>query len=157
MIVVVVVGGLLLAWGALWSQKKGTKIAGWLLALIGAPVCFIGWQLMELDIKIVPGPPAVDCRADFECWTNSHKADANSACRPYLERLAQYDFRWTYNPLDGRFSRASVSDDGDVITYVGDRVEFQNGFGAWMTHTYSCTYSASTASVLSVDATPGRL
>ncbi|MDT4864180.1 hypothetical protein FQZ97_989310 [compost metagenome] len=44
-----------------------------------------------------------------------------------------------------------------VITYIGDKIQFQNGFGALQNHTYACDYNTITAQVLEVRAQPGRL
>lgn len=44
-----------------------------------------------------------------------------------------------------------------TLTYIGDKIQFQNGFGAWQTHIYECDYNPATESALSVSARPGRL
>ena len=27
-----------------------------------------------------------------------------------------------------------------TVTYIGDQIKFQNGFGAWIQHTYQCEF-----------------
>ena len=43
------------------------------------------------------------------------------------------------------------------VTYVGDKIKFQNGFGAWQFATYACDYDPIADDVLNVDASLGRL
>jgi len=39
----------------------------------------------------------------------------------------------------------------------GDKIEFQNGFWAWMPHRYTCNFNPANDQVLGVNADPGRL
>jgi hypothetical protein len=38
-----------------------------------------------------------------------------------------------------------------TLTYVGDDLKFQNGFGAWAQMTYSCIFDPATKTVLPVE------
>ncbi|MFL9967136.1 hypothetical protein PQR02_40705, partial [Paraburkholderia sediminicola] len=53
-------------------------------------------------------------------------------------------FRWTDKP-------------GGPITYIGDKAEFQNDFGAYTPVIYQCDVAADGKTVLAVRATAGRL
>lgn len=44
-----------------------------------------------------------------------------------------------------------------ALSYVGDKVEFQNGFGAYQAMNYTCDYDPVHKRVLGVWAKPGRL
>lgn len=44
-----------------------------------------------------------------------------------------------------------------IITYFGDRIQFQNGFGAWQYQTYQCDYDPLSDKILDVRIYPGRL
>ena len=44
-----------------------------------------------------------------------------------------------------------------IITYVGDKISFQNGFGAWVNSTYACDYEAGTDTAFDARAWAGRL
>ncbi len=44
-----------------------------------------------------------------------------------------------------------------ALTYIGDKIQFQNGFGAWQNHIYECDYDAGTGKPIEVRAQPGRL
>lgn len=85
---------------------------------------------------------------------------AGLVCDDAVERLAQYASRWTDGFLEPKFSRYRWQDGGRRVAVVfGDTIEFQNGFGAWQPHLYSCTLdmSKSPPEVLDVEAAPGRL
>ena len=78
-------------------------------------------------------------------------------CPERVERLAQYTHRWTDGFLEPKFSRSRPTGNRNVVTYLGDRIEFQNGFGAWQPHVYECDLNVVTRQVVAVRARPGRL
>ena len=43
------------------------------------------------------------------------------------------------------------------VTYVGDKIKFQNGFGAWVLSVYECDYNIPARIVLDVRAAAGRV
>lgn len=47
--------------------------------------------------------------------------------------------------------------DNTKIRYIGDKVEFQNGFGALTPMTYVCTLDSSSKKVIDVQVSEGRL
>lgn len=87
----------------------------------------------------------------------SHIAGASAYCKSHIERLSRYDFEWTDGWLELKFSRFLQSKTPGAFIYLGDKIKFQNGYGAWQWHTYSCEYSPETKSVIEVMAAPGRL
>lgn len=78
-------------------------------------------------------------------------------CPEHVERLAQYTHRWTDGFLEPKFSHSRPTGSPNVVTYLGDRIEFQNGFGAWQPHVYECDLNVVTEQVVAVRARPGRL
>jgi len=99
-----------------------------------------------------------DCKTDLQCWGDKHSIKASFACRPYVERLAKYQFEWTDGWLDTKFSRFRWKNKAKgQVTYVGDKIKFQNGFGAWQYATYTCDYDPVADVVLNMDAAPGRM
>ena len=78
-------------------------------------------------------------------------------CPEPIERLAQYSSRWTDGFLDPKFSHYRRTADPDVFTHIGDWIEFQNGFGAWVPHVYECDVNVRTNEVTEVRASPGRI
>ncbi len=98
------------------------------------------------------------CRRTFSCWANEHLSTADRACRRGLEDMARYQARWTTRMGERRFSRfESLDGRPDVIVYSGDRIELQNGFGVWQTHTYACAYNPGTGAATPIEMRPGRL
>ena len=63
---------------------------------------------------------------------------ANLLCRRRVEDAAQYDFRWTDGLLGTKFEAVDALG-GETVDFIGDAVEFENGFGAWQRHRYACT------------------
>jgi hypothetical protein len=79
-------------------------------------------------------------------------------CKGPVERLAKNNFEWTDGLLEPKFSHYRWKNQSTgIITYIGDKIKFQNGFGAWIFHTYECDLDASGETVLEVRAQPGRL
>ncbi|CAN5682466.1 hypothetical protein BH23PSE1_BH23PSE1_03050 [soil metagenome] len=98
------------------------------------------------------------CKTDLQCWADKHQIDAVVACKKAIERLGQYANRWTDGVLTPTFTRVKWQDEGaGNVLYIGDKIEFQNGFGAWQSHTYACAFDTVGGTVVSADATPGRL
>jgi len=98
------------------------------------------------------------CSQDIKCAGDRYEAAATSACIPYVERLAKNNFEWIdawYQPKFGRFRWADTQK--HVITYIGDKIKFQNGFGGWVLSIYECEYDLATGTVVNVRAGPGRL
>lgn len=105
-----------------------------------------------------PPDPAADaaCRADIKCAGERYALSASVACRRALEARAKYAARWpddyptwTYSEWRDETKRA--------IVYLGDRLQLQNGFGAWQNHIYSCTYDPDAERVIEVYLAPGRI
>ena len=89
------------------------------------------------------------CRWDLQCWGDKNSLAATIACQGKIERLSRYGHEWTDSWLGAKFGRFQwVSRDEGVIRYQGDQIRFQNGFGAWIPHTYWCHYDTMNKTVL---------
>ncbi len=98
------------------------------------------------------------CNKDLQCLGDKKSLAATIACDNYVENLAKYDFQWTDGFLEPKFSHFRWKDKQNaVITYIGDRIKFQNGFGAWQFHIYECDFDTENDKVVGVRAQPGRL
>lgn len=98
------------------------------------------------------------CRRDLQCWGDRNTIGATMACQPAVERLAKHSHKWTDGWLGTKFPKFRWKDqDAGIVTYVGDRIQFQNAFGAWTHHIYACDYDTINKRVVDVDAAPGRL
>lgn len=98
------------------------------------------------------------CRQDLRCWGERYSIDAAVRCRRPVERLAKYDMRWSDGWTETKFPRMRwENQDKGLITYIGDKAQFQNGFGAWQNVIYFCTYDPATDSAVSAEMEEGRL
>lgn len=93
------------------------------------------------------------CRKDLKCWGEEGWAGATTRCPDVIEKLAKWDFEWTDAWSEPKFSHYRWKDiDKGVVTYIGDKLKLQNGFGAWKHVTYTCDYDQTTQTVLDASA-----
>lgn len=98
------------------------------------------------------------CRPNLRCWAEKNRVDAEVACERQVERLAKYRSEWTDSWPESKFPVYRWKDrERGVITYIGDKIRFQNGFGAWATMKYECDFDTAIEKVLAVRAEAGRL
>jgi hypothetical protein len=98
------------------------------------------------------------CDADLKCIGDKKSIEATFRCVPYVERLATNNFEWIDKWYEPKFSHFRWKDQGNlVVTYLGDKIKYQNGFGGWVLSRYECDYSIRTGTVLDVRASAGRL
>ena len=91
------------------------------------------------------------CRQNLQCWADEAKSFAEVYCADPIERLANYSARWTDSWLESKFDRIAWADqDQGHIRYIGDKAEFQNGFGAWKRVTYYCDVDVENERVIDV-------
>jgi len=78
-------------------------------------------------------------KTDLSCRGEEGVVHASVYCSDPIERLAEHSMKWTDGALDLKFSRYMWTDQpGGHITYIGDKAEFQNGFGAYTPVIYAC-------------------
>lgn len=83
---------------------------------------------------------------------------ASVYCKASVERLAKYTSRWTDGTFETKFSRFRwLNKEQGTLTYIGDKIEFQNGFGAFQKHIYECDFNPANNQILDVRARPGQL
>lgn len=98
------------------------------------------------------------CRQELACWSENKFFTTSSACQQKLEKLARYDFEWTDAALEPKFSHYRWLDQkAGTVTYIGDKLKFQNGYGAWTHISYECDYDPINETVLDVRAEQGQL
>lgn len=112
-------------------------------------------EMEQINRAIAEG----NCRQDLKCLAEKNSASATVYCGTYIEKLAKYDFKWTNEGwFEQKFSHFRWKDkENGVVTYIGDKANFQNGFGAWQAHIYECDFDTRNEKVLDVRARPGRL
>lgn len=98
---------------------------------------------------------ARDCLKDINCASEKTRwqAYAEAYCVPRIEAFARYTHRWTDGFLEGKFDRVILqpSTGYTSLKYTGRKVEFQNGFGAWVKQAYTCHYDPINEKVLDVE------
>ncbi len=105
-----------------------------------------------------PAFNATECIKDLSCWADHHHIEATIQCEKLIVRMAKYDYQWTDKFLEPKLShfRWKNSKKG-YVTYIGDKIKFQNGFGAWQNSVYECDFDPTSKQVLDIRAKPGRL
>ena len=99
-----------------------------------------------------------NCRKDLTCWAEKKIISASYLCKPLIERQAKYSFEWTDGFFGSKLTRYRWKNKPKgIVTYIGDRIKFQNGFGAWQNMIYECDYDPDNDSVLDVKVRTGRL
>ena len=105
-------------------------------------------------------PKKDNCRWDSKCWGDRHWAEAEVYCASEVEKLGRYAHKWTDGWTGKKFPVAIYDSEENkkkgILFYAGDRIEFQNGFGAYQPHTYGCFYDTINKHVVEVVAQPGR-
>ena len=101
---------------------------------------------------------AKSCSDDLQCWGNKAVEVGAWKCKREVEKDAVGDVRWT----DG-FGRPPFMRIGwdrkaaKLMTIIGDEVQFQNRFGAYINMTYSCVVDIYGQEVVSHSVHEGRL
>ena len=100
-----------------------------------------------------------DCaKDDIQCLGDKGIVAAGVYCAPEVERHAKHSVRWTDGTFETKFNRFRWRNvPRQQITYIGDKVEFQNGFGAFTPVIYECDLDADNKTVLDVRVREGRL
>jgi hypothetical protein len=154
------------------AEDNQARLAGWasladrILAEQSGVFEPIAWQAKQHDdmVKQVEAARKEEiaagaaCEADIQCIGERKPVSATYACKPMVERLAKNDFQWTDLWLEPKFGRFKWRDQAaGTITYVGDKVKYQNGFGAWTRYVYECDYNFRSENVNDVRAYPGQI
>ncbi len=101
---------------------------------------------------------AAQCKLDATCTGKNLIISIGLNCQKSIEHLSKYIFKWTDGWLESKFNIFSWKDASkQSIVAFGDKIELQNGFGAWQNHIYACEIRVSDGIVLNVGANPGRL
>ena len=136
------------------SKVKYVLIIGG-LALLGVLVSISKQDPMDTASRI---KAEEECKKSLQCWASKFIRDASWECSPQVERLAKFDFKWTDSSQGSHFTHFRwKSESQQTVTYIGDGLRFQNGFGAWTYMTYFCDYDPLTKRVMQVNVVEGRM
>ena len=99
-----------------------------------------------------------ECNKSLSCLAEKHIIYAGAICQSPIQKISKYSYEWTDGFSTPRFSHYRwVSQSKGIITYIGDEIKLQNGFGAWAHYTYECDFDTAKQSVIDVRATQGRI
>jgi hypothetical protein len=99
-----------------------------------------------------------DCLRNLQCIADRFSLRIQSTCRKAIERYAKYDFKWTTGVTTPMFSRLKwANNEKTAISYIGDKIKFQNGFGAWQNMIYTCNLNFEKNEITKVTIEAGRL
>ena len=98
------------------------------------------------------------CAKDLQCAGDQGVISAGIVCPREIEKLAKNSMKWTDGTLEPKFSKFRwANKDQTAITFLGDRAQFQNGFGAYVNVVYECDMTSDMATLLAVRVREGRL
>lgn len=124
------------------GKTKGSSV-GW---LVGAGLLVAaGFGLVtctdDAAEKVVQ-PPKLDdavCAKDLQCFGEKALLNNQAQCITAIEKLAKHEVKWVDTMLESKFSKFKWrSQDNQIITVLGDKVRFQNGFGVFTKIIYEC-------------------
>ena len=102
--------------------------------------------------------PDKKCQADLQCMSDKFNAYATVYCKAPIESKAAHDVKWSDGFMTPMFERIAWANESHTqIRYIGDKAEFQNGFGAYTPVSYTCTYDTKNKQVIDVSVLEGRL
>ena len=124
------------------------------LLLIALMTCSFGAYADELTPEQVKAKEDA-CRKDLDCFAQPYFGYAGIYCKEPIEKMAKYDFRWKDKFLSPKFIKAKWLDEKKgTLSFFGDKLQFQNGFGAYQNMYYKCEFDPSEKKVLAVYVQP---
>lgn len=139
------------------TGQESTQVVLGLVVVIG-----ISWWIFgsSSDNKPAPTSASNQCtKGDLQCAGDRAISAAGVYCKDPIEKLAKFSVRWKDPGMfETKFSRFKWQDkEAGTLTMVGDKAEFQNGFGAYSPVIYECDLAADGKTVLGARASEGRL
>ncbi|MGJ7529824.1 zinc ribbon domain-containing protein [Variovorax sp. GB1P17] len=141
---------------------KAANATGQAVAIVAAVVAVLAtlaWLNFGNDKKTPVAAIQPECASqDLQCRGDKGAIAAGVYCKDQIERLAKHSMRWTDGTFDMKMTRFRWTDQiAGAITYMGDKAEFQNGFGAYTRVIYECDLANDQKSVLDVRIREGSL
>lgn len=134
-------------------MKRETAGCGTLIAFI---IFVIVMANVWNSFTTKPAPQTVNQPKEPEPFDAYRTVSAT--CPPIIQELSKYDYKWTDTTFNLRFkSGGSKTADPNIVTYFGDRLQMQNGLGAWMNVIYYCDINLATGKIVDVRVEHGRL
>lgn len=126
-----------------------------LVAVIAVRACMGNADEQSDDTPVLSDE---QCMQDIQCWGDKHSLYAGTYCAEPIEKYAKYSFEWTDGMLGSKFSHFRWADKSSgTLTVIGDKLKFQNGFGAWQNMIYECDWNPVSKEVLAVRVSAGQI
>lgn len=142
------------------SGKAGSGCLTFIVGavIVGGIAAFIGHSSESGKGTEQSAKSEACAKDDLQCLGDKGTIGASVYCKGPVERLATHSVKWTDGTFETKFSRFRWADKANgVITYIGDKAEFQNGFGAFTPVIYECDLAADNKQVLDVRVREGRI
>jgi len=100
----------------------------------------------------------IECKKELSCWAEKHDGAAIIAGQRLIEKAAKFDHRWTDSLLEKKITHYKWHNKpkGQIV-FMGDRLQFQNAYGAWQNMKYAIIYDPTAQTILGIDVKPGRM
>ena len=72
-------------------------------------------------------------------------------CARKVQEQAKFSHKWINGWLEDKLHFYMSNKETGVDIYFGNKVKFQNGYGAWLRYAYKCYWDKTNEPVLSVD------
>lgn len=147
------------------KPRKAFGFGAWIMAVFFFGGVFaLAYEKPRPKYDIASAPDSINVngktcdRTDLQCRGEMGTLMAARYCRDSVERLAPFQFRWVDSLGEFKFSHLRwTAASGGRITYIGDKIEFQNVNGAFSRMTYECDLEDDNRKVLDARVYPGRL
>lgn len=142
--------------GVTTAQTLGGLVILGIIVAVGFSMCS-GGSKDKTEEKTAKVDEAT-CRKDLQCMGDKYTVAAGVYCKDPIVRLGKYSARWTDGTFEPKMSHFRwLNKEKGTLTFIGDKIEFQNGFGAYQKHIYECDFNPTGNQVLAVRAEPGQL
>jgi hypothetical protein len=85
--------------------------------------------------------------------SDNYSQAASFPCQKAVEKLASYSYEWTDGFFETKFNSYSTKTlTPGILIIKGDKIKFQNGFGAWKIMRYQCAFDVQTGEVIDASA-----
>lgn len=147
------------------ATKRENKAKNVVSGIIGIVVIAGFVSMCSTDKKPTPSEPVASAPAkpvcapdEIQCNGDNGIVAAGVYCKDPVERLAKHSVKWTDGTFETKFSRFRWKEKpGGTLTFIGDKAQFQNGFGAFTNVIYECDLAVDRKTVLDVRVREGRL
>ncbi len=112
----------------------------------------------KTSIDTVVAVKPVCATDDLKCLADDGMFGAAIYCLDDIEKQARYSIKWTNGIIEPVFSRMRwLNKEKGQITYIGDKLQFQNKFGAFENVVYECDLEKDNKTVIATRVRAGRL